>query len=188
MNRLFRVLLAVSCAVTLAAGELKIVKATYGSGDKVNDVTEALQKHMGGLAGIFLTIRPSNKEFGPDPAPRQAKSLTIVYTDGDAEKEVVIPERQQGIVVANAEPAQEFKVLRAFFGNGKEWNEVTPQIMQALDNGTPLTVRVATLGPDPAPRKKKELWVIYTQDNKIHFIRIPEFGEFSVESFKQEHK
>ncbi len=121
MNKFFTTLLAAACAAGLSAGELKIVKAAYGNGEQVNDVTEAFLKHAGGLPGTFLTITPSNKFFAPDPAPRKAKTLTVTYTDGGAEKSVRIPERQFGVVVANADPAQEFKVLRAFYGSGREW-------------------------------------------------------------------
>ena len=95
MNKFFTTLLAAACAAGLSAGELKIVKAAYGNGEQVNDVTEAFLKHAGGLPGTFLTITPSNKFFAPDPAPRKAKTLTVTYTDGGAEKRVRIPERQK---------------------------------------------------------------------------------------------
>ena len=96
MNKFFTTLLAAACEAGLSAGELKIVKAAYGNGEQVNDVTEAFLKHVGGLPGTFLTITPSNKFFAPDPAPRKAKTLTVTYTDGGAEKSVRIPERQFG--------------------------------------------------------------------------------------------
>lgn len=185
MNKFLVTLLAAACAAGLSAGELKIVKATYGNGDQVNDVTEALQKHAGGLPGVFLTITPSNKFFGPDPAPRKAKTLTVVYTDGGAEKSVQIPERQFGMVAADVEPAQEFKVLRAFYGSGREWKEVTDKILPVIENNRILGINNTTLGPDPAPRKKKELLVVYTQDNQIRFLQVPEKTEFSVDNFQK---
>ena len=184
MNKFYAVLLAAVCAAGLSAGELKIVKATYGNGDQVNDVTEALQKHAGGMPGAFLTITPSNKYFGPDPAPRKPKALTVVYTDGGAEKSVTIREREPGIVVANAEPAQEFKVLRAFYGSGKEWKEVTEKILPVIADNKILGINNTTLGPDPAPRKKKELFVVYTQDNQIRFLHVPEKTQFSIDCFQ----
>lgn len=184
MNKFFALLLAVACAAGLSAGELKIVKATYGNGDQVNDVTEALQKHAGGLPGVFLMITPSNKYFGPDPAPRKAKVLTVIYTDGGAEKSVTIPEREQGFIVADVEPAQEFKVLRAFYGSGSEWKEVTDKILPVIENNTILGINNSTLGPDPAPRKKKELFVVYTRDNQILYLHVPEKTQFSVDCFQ----
>lgn len=184
MNKLFATLFAAVLAAGLSAGELKIVKATYGNGNQVNDVTEAFQKHAGGLPGAFLTIRPSNKEFGPDPAPGKKKILTVVYTDGGAEKTVAIPERQLGIVAANVEPSQEFKVLRAFYGSGRNWKEVTDKILPVIQNNTILSINNTTLGPDPAPRRKKELFVIYTQENQIRHLLIPEKTPFSIDSFK----
>ena len=185
MNKFFATLLAAACAAGLSAGELKIVKAAYGNGEQVNDVTEAFLKHAGGLPGTFLTITPSNKFFAPDPAPRKAKTLTVTYTDGGAEKSVRIPERQFGVVVANADPAQEFKVLRAFYGSGREWKEVTDKILPVIENNTILGINNTTLDPDPAPRKKKELLVIYTQDNQVRFLQIPEKTDFSVDCFQK---
>lgn len=184
-NKFFTTLLAAACAAGLSAGELKIVKAAYGNGEQVNDVTEAFLKHAGGLPGTFLTITPSNKFFAPDPAPRKAKTLTVTYTDGGAEKSVRIPERQFGVVAANADPAQEFKVLRAFYGSGREWKEVTDKILPVIENNTILGINNTTLGPDPAPRKKKELLVIYTQDNQVRFLQIPEKTDFSVDCFQK---
>ncbi len=184
MNKLSATLFAVVFAAGLSAGELKIVKAAYGNGNQVNDVTAAFLKHAGGVPGTFLMIRPSNKEFGPDPAPGKKKMLTVVFTDGGAEKTVAIPEHQFGIVAANVEPSQEFKVLRAFYGSGKEWKEVTDRILPVIKNNTILHINNTTLGPDPAPRRKKELFVIYTQENQIRHLLIPEKTQFSIDSFQ----
>ena len=185
MKKIFIALFVAACAAGLAAGELKIVKATYGNGDQVNDVTEKVQNVKRGMPGTFLLIRPDNKMFGGDPAPRKAKTLTVTYTDGGAEKSVQIPERKLGVVIADAVPAQEFKLLRGFYGSGSAWKEVTPQLLQVLENKTVLGINNTTLGPDPAPRKKKELVVIYTQDNKVQFHVLPERTNFSVDSFKK---
>lgn len=185
MKKIFTALFVAACAVGLAAGELKIVKATYGNGDQVNDVTEKVQSVKWGMPGVFLLIRPNNQMFGGDPAPRKAKVLTVTCTDGGEEKIVQIPERQLGLVVADAVPAQEFKLLRGFYGSGSSWKEVTPQLLQVLENKTSLGINNTTLGPDPAPRKKKELLVVYTQENKIQFLLLPERTNFSVDSFKK---
>lgn len=185
MKKVFTALLAAACAAGLAAGELKIVKATYGNGDQVNDVTEKVQNLKDGVPGVFLTICPTNKAFGPDPAPRKAKALTVVYTDGGEEKSITIPERQVGILVAGAVPSQEFKLLRGFYGSGNSWKEVTPQLLQVLENKTSLGINNSTMGPDPAPRKKKELLVIYTKENKVQFLRLPEKTDFSVDCFQK---
>lgn len=183
MKKMFAVVFAVVCTLGLTAGELKIVKATYGYGDQVIDVTEKVQNFQRGMAGAFLLIRPDNKLLGADPAPRKPKVLTVTYTDGGEEKTVQLPERRLGVVVADAVPAQEFKLLRGFYGYGNAWKEVTSQLLTALGNKTVLAINNSTLGPDPAPRKKKELVVIYTQENKIQFLILSEKTEFSNNSF-----
>ena len=184
MNKIFAVLLAASCTRTLVAGELKIVKATWGNGDKVNDATEALQEHMRGIEGVFLYISPSNKEFGPDPAPGKKKELTVVYTDGGAEKTVVLPEKKRSVILANAEPSEEFKVLGAFYGRGNDWNDVTETVQKTLADKGSVMIDNKAFGPDPAPRQKKELWVVYTKGGAIDYLPIKEKTKFSEESLK----
>ena len=76
-------------------------------------------------------------------------------------------------------------MLRAFYGSGREWKEVTDKILPVIENNTILGINNTTLDPDPAPRKKKELLVIYTQDNQVRFLQIPEKTDFSVDCFQK---
>ena len=66
-------------------------------------------------------------------------------------------------------------------GSGK----VTDKILPVIENNTILGINNTTLGPDPAPRKKKELLVMYTQDNQVRFLQIPEKTDFSVDCFQK---
>jgi HEAT repeat protein len=58
--------------------KLEIVKAEYGSGETLKDVTETLQKHAGESQLIVLPNSNFNSAFG-DPAPGAVKQLKIQY-------------------------------------------------------------------------------------------------------------
>lgn len=58
---------------------LKIVKATYGAGNKQKEVTAVLQKQAGDLPLITLTSGSYNASFGGDPAPGVVKQLKVEY-------------------------------------------------------------------------------------------------------------
>lgn len=185
MKKILAALLAATCAISLAAGELKIIKAEWGNGDKVNDATEALLKHMRGIEGVFFYITPTNSEFGPDPAPGKKKTLTVIYTDGGAQKTVVIPEKQKTAVVANAVPSKEFKLVGAFYGCGEDWNDASETIFTVLEAKESVVISNKAFGPDPAPGRPKELWIVYSKDGKIDFAPLKERTTFSEDALKE---
>ena len=59
--------------------QLEIVKAVYGAGDKVKDVTETLRKYAKNYRIIFLPDSNYNKSFGGDPASGVVKKLDVQY-------------------------------------------------------------------------------------------------------------
>ena len=59
-------------------GKIEIVKAEYGSGSSVKDVTQIVQQRVRGLPVISLG-GTFNKSFGGDPAPNAEKRLTLDY-------------------------------------------------------------------------------------------------------------
>ena len=63
---------------TLAAG-VKIIKATYGAGERVKDVTTIVQDNVGPLPFVILSNPSYNSAFGGDPAPGTVKKLVIEY-------------------------------------------------------------------------------------------------------------
>lgn len=65
--------------------KVEIVKAVYGSGATVRDVTQDLQQQVRGLPLITLSAASFNKSFGGDPAPNMTKELKVQYRiDGKA--------------------------------------------------------------------------------------------------------
>jgi len=65
--------------------DIKIIKAEYGAGTKVKDVTKTLQQRVSGFPLIILSSDSYNSAFGGDPASGVVKQLKIQYTiDGKA--------------------------------------------------------------------------------------------------------
>ena len=61
------------------AVNLEIVRAEYGEGRQVKDVTASLRKYAGKYRVIFLPSPNYNESFGGDPAPNQVKQLKVTY-------------------------------------------------------------------------------------------------------------
>ena len=59
--------------------KLEIVKAEYGAGSKIRDVTEIVKKHAGDFPLVMLPSKQFNTCFGGDPAPGVVKQLKIRY-------------------------------------------------------------------------------------------------------------
>ncbi|MCX7424237.1 MAG: hypothetical protein NTW96_01150 [Planctomycetia bacterium] len=72
--------------------KVEIVKAEYGAGDKVQDVTEIVRKAAGQMPLVVLGSPNYNEAFGGDPAPNVPKQLKIQYKIDGKPGEVTLPE------------------------------------------------------------------------------------------------
>ena len=72
--------------------ELEIIKAEYGAGEKIKDVTATLRKYAKNYRIIFLPSASYNESFGGDPAPGIVKQLKIQYRIDGKEGEVSLNE------------------------------------------------------------------------------------------------
>jgi HEAT repeat protein len=72
--------------------ELEIIKAEYGAGAKIKDVTETLRKYAKNYRIIFLPDTSYNTSFGGDPASGIVKQLKIKYRIDGKEGEVSLNE------------------------------------------------------------------------------------------------
>jgi hypothetical protein len=89
-------------AVSKAAGQpaLEIRKATYGKGEQVADVTEAVRKAM--VSGS-LSLKVENALTGGDPAPNQVKELRVEFTLNGKDEVQVVTEGES-ISIGQAKP------------------------------------------------------------------------------------
>ena len=77
--------------------KLEIIKAEYGVGEKIKDVTAILRKHAKNYRIIFLPSTSYNESFGGDPAQGIVKQLKIKYRiDG---KEGVVSLNENATIV-----------------------------------------------------------------------------------------
>ncbi|MFO7907433.1 MAG: HEAT repeat domain-containing protein [Pirellulaceae bacterium] len=72
--------------------DLEIVKAEYGAGDKIKDVTETLRKYAKNYRIIFLPDTSYNESFGGDPAQGISKQLKVTYRIDGKEGDVTLNE------------------------------------------------------------------------------------------------
>ena len=72
--------------------KLEIVKAEYGAGKKVKDVTATLRKYAKNYRIIFLPNTSYNESFGGDPAQGIVKELKIQYRIDGKEGDVTLRE------------------------------------------------------------------------------------------------
>ena len=72
--------------------ELEIVKAEYGVGEKIKDVTAILRKYAKNYRIIFLPSASYNESLGGDPAQGIVKQLKIKYRIDGKEGEVSLNE------------------------------------------------------------------------------------------------
>jgi HEAT repeat protein len=72
--------------------EIEIVKAEYGAGTNVKDVTTILRKHVHNFPVIILPSPSYNATFGGDPAPGTVKQLKVQYRMAGKPGEVSLAE------------------------------------------------------------------------------------------------
>ncbi len=74
------------------AVKLEILKAEYGEGAPMKDVTAVLRRYAGKYRVIFLLSSSYNEAFGGDPAPGSVKHLKVRYRINGKEGEVTLSE------------------------------------------------------------------------------------------------
>jgi hypothetical protein len=72
--------------------KIEIVKADYGAGTSVKDVTTILRKHVHDFPVIVLPSPSYNATFGGDPAPGLVKQLKVQYRMAGKPGEVTFAE------------------------------------------------------------------------------------------------
>ncbi len=159
---------------------LKITRAQYGDGRRMNDVTALLN---GKIAENRLEIAITNANLGGDPAPAVKKTITVDYEYNGQPASLKIAEgetlRLPGTSVAVSPSAPvtvtapsggtlapkvpTLRILRATYGAGRRaTSDVTASVAARVSNGTlSIPVTPDALGGDPAPGNVKTLMVEY---------------------------
>ena len=72
--------------------KLEILKAEYGEGGQMKDVTAILRRYARNYRVIFLPSSSYNESFGGDPAPGVVKHLKVRYRIDGKEGEATLNE------------------------------------------------------------------------------------------------
>lgn len=185
MKKLLLSLAAALTAAIVAAGEIELVKATYGTGDRFADVTGAVRKNAVSIPGVLLAIPADNRLLGTDPAPHSCKRLTLIGKVDGREKRAVAVERQTCLLLAKDDPpSREFRLIGAYYGFGDRWNDVTEKLRSACVD---VKVDNFNFGPDPASGKSKSLVVLYSRNHTFGIHRLKE-REIYYRNFHQQQR
>ena len=166
-------------SVSASLPAIEILKAEVGCDNRWLDVTEVFKKAKVNddfYCGWFNAATMGGK----DPARGKLKQIVVTYRDNDgSEQKRILPEKAFAAVAANTPgPTEHFSFGRAFWGDRKNFVEVTGKVAEIIRSGKTVELRNNVLGvADPLPGKTKYLIVLYSIG-----------GEQHVDSFKERSK
>jgi|GEM_PF-7029516 len=150
------------------SGTLKIEYAYWGGGQRWDDVTELVRAKC---SGVHLSFVP-DQETLTEPVANQSNTLVVAYSvdgrvglaTGLQGKELAIPTADfQGETV----PARGFQVLKATWGLGDQWADVSDSARTLVRDGRlEVDLQKATWA-DPVVGKHKNVAILYVQGGKV---------------------
>ncbi|MGA6950435.1 MAG: hypothetical protein WBY96_05505 [Candidatus Sulfotelmatobacter sp.] len=158
-----------------------LVAAEYGDRDRRVDVTPQVRSF---LHDGVLHFDVNDRNLGVDPARNHVKELfiRIRHWDGNVE-ELRFPEYSHVNLALDPDRGyewhdRELHIMRAFYGGGGHFVDVTEQL-RSYKHGGQLFVVVdnRSMGGDPDPEVHKFLRVLYFVAGERHQIVVPEHGE-----------
>ena len=152
---------------------LQINRASYGSGYRSTDVTSRLNSQ---IQGNQINLVVNNNTMGSDPAPNQAKTLTVQYAVNGQTNQVVVNEGDTLRLNSSSPDSQNnLQINRASYGSGYRSTDVTSRLnSQIQGNQINLVVNNNTMGSDPAPNQAKTLTVQYAVNGKTNQVVVNE--------------
>ncbi len=150
-------------------GTLQIDRATYGSNFRNVDVTTRVSSQ---IQSNQLNLQVNSNSMGGDPAPGQAKRLTVDYAVNGQKKQIVVNDGDMLRLNTNTSPnLGSLQINRATYGSNFRNVDVTSRLSsQVYSNQLNLQVTSTSMGGDPAPDQAKRLTVDYAvngQKNQI---------------------
>jgi hypothetical protein len=109
-----------------------------------------------------------------DPVVGKVKHLYIKYISDAKPMEKAIIERTKTVLL----PA-EVKPIKAWYGSGTKWKEVTGIVAAKLGSGKDFLVDNATMQGDPSPGKGKMLLCVMSKKGKLVFTYSMEKKKFT---------
>jgi len=160
---------------TASAGELRIVRATYGTSVRSNDVTKRLNSQ---IRDGKISMQVNNTTMGGDPDHDRPKTLTLTYSVDGREDRVSVAEfgylNLPGDTVGNR---SDIRIIRATYGTNVRSNDVTNRLVSQIRDGRiSMPVNNTTMGGDPDHDRPKTLTVTYSVDGREDRVSVAEFG------------
>ena len=171
---------------------LTISRAVYGAGNRVNDVTAALQSRV---QNNRLDVQATNAEMGGDPAVAAAKELVVAYVWQGQNQEVRVRENEwlrlpdaagtatSSTTAITKSPAYAagLRIVSAQYGLGNRVADVTG-VLSARVSGDRLSLKAdnETLGADPARGADKQLNVVYEWQGQRYTATVNEGQTLSI--------
>jgi hypothetical protein len=168
-----------------------IQSADWGSGSRRQDVTNTVRQLLNG--GDF---KANNKNLGVDPAPGKDKTLRIIardrngnvknfkYSEGETVNTKRFIRNEYGGDWNGGRPnPRGLRIAKAEYSdvNGRYRIDVTQRLQGMVRNHRlDITVNNTTMGVDPAPGQKKQLYVTYTQMGRAYNTTVAENGQLRI--------
>ncbi len=145
-----------------AYGSLTILRAEYGTGSRVIDVTRRLSSQV---QGNSLQLRVTNDSMGGDPAEGQAKWLDVWYSYNNRSGHANVHEQEVVSLPGTGDAnyyAGHLQITRAQYGADYRFADVTTLLNSRIQNDS-LNMRIDhnSMNSDPAPGERKVLTVFY---------------------------
>src|SRR6266852_485890 len=165
-----------------AYGDLRIIRARYGAGERWMDVTRALQNLV---SNNRLNVKVNDKNMGGNPAEDQRKGLEIEWEYQGRHQESRLREGVYINIPDNGAAYSDLHILRARYGAGNRWMDVTRALQNLVSNNR-LNVKVndKNMGGNPAEDQRKGLEIEWEfqgrhQESRLRegdYINIPDSG------------
>ncbi len=143
---------------------LRINRATYGAGNRTFDVTSRLNSQ---IQNGQLNLPVNTTTMGGDPAPGEAKTLTVQYALNGRTGQAVINDYETLRLPYGTSSQSSLRINRATYGAGNRTFDVTSRLNSQIQNDQlNLQVNNDSMGGDPAPGQDKTLTVQYALNGR----------------------
>ena len=181
---------------------LQIIRATYGDGNTVRDVTATVQAKVENNA--LLRVQAMPDALGGDPVPGALKTLWIQYNFNGQMSEISaqdgawivlpttgvlgrMPGGLGGVIGGNRRGAQQrqnqLTIISAQYGADPKWVDVKSTLDSRMQNNAVNTpVNNKSFGGDPMMGKQKTLRVTYSWQGQQYDVAVPEDGILNIPS------
>ncbi len=143
---------------------LRVLTATYGSGNRTFDETNRLNSQV---RGNQLNLQVNTPSMGGDPAPNQSKTLNLEYSFNGQRQQALVREGDVLRLPYSNTVNGALLINRATYGSQNRRTDVTDRLnSQVQGNQLNLQVNNDTMGGDPDRGADKSLNVEYTLNGR----------------------